>query len=129
VIAAGSFEFALARMHARLARRLGPAAWAGIEQARAIAPILELVRGSTLVEVAKPFAAARDLHALDRAARKAWAATITEAAAWMPPAFAPALMWCRVLAHMPALVHLARFLTGAGRPFRPLPPPPSLVQE
>jgi V/A-type H+-transporting ATPase subunit I len=23
----------------------------------------------------------------------------------------------------------ARFLTGAGRPFRPLPPPPSLAQE
>lgn len=107
MIAAGSFEFALARMHARLARRPGPAAWAGIEQARAIAPILELVRGSTLAEVAKPFAAARNLHELDRAARKAWAATLTEAAAWMPPGFAPALMWCSVLALLPALAHLA----------------------
>jgi hypothetical protein len=108
VIAAGSLEFALARMHARLARRLGPAAWSGIEQARAIAPILEFVRGSTLADVAKPFAAAHDLHALDRAARDAWAATIAEAAAWMPGGFASALVWCRVLALLPALVHLAR---------------------
>jgi hypothetical protein len=84
VIRAGSLEFALARLHARLSRRPALAAWSGIEQARGVAPVLDLVRGTTLAPLAGPRAAAPDLHALDRVAREAWRDLLAETRRWMP---------------------------------------------
>lgn len=108
MIRAGSLEFALARVHARLSRRPSPAAWRGIERSRETGPVLDLVRGTTLAALAPPLAAAPDLHALDRASRAAWRDLVAETARWMPPEWEPALSWCATLACVPALEHLAR---------------------
>jgi len=113
VIRAGSLEFALARVHARLPRRPSPAAWRGIERSRETGPVLDLVRGTTLAALAPPLAAAPDLHALDRASRAAWRDLVAETARWMPPEWEPALSWCGTLACIPPLEHLAR---GADAP-------------
>jgi hypothetical protein len=108
MIAAGSLEFALARMHARLGRRLPDAAWRSIEQARDIAPILDLCRGSSLQAVVKELPAPCDLHSVDHAVRLGWRNAVAEALAWMPPEYGEALQWCRLVTLLPALAHLAR---------------------
>ena len=107
MILAGSLEFALARVHARLSRRPSTAAWHGIERSRETGPVLDLVRGTTLAPLAAPLAAAPDLHALDRASREAWRQLLAEAARWMPREWDAAVSWCGTLACIPALEHLA----------------------
>lgn len=108
MIRAGSLEFALARVHARLSRRPSPFAWRGIERSRETGPVLDLVRGTTLAPLASPLAAAPDLHALDRASRAAWRDLVADTARWMPAEWEPALSWCATLACIPPLEHLAR---------------------
>jgi hypothetical protein len=107
VIGAGSLEFALARMHARLGRRPQEAAWRAIEQARGVEPVTALIVGTTLAELAKALLVAPDLHALDRAAHAAWRGAVADTAAWMPPEYAGAIDWCAPLPLMPALGYLA----------------------
>jgi len=107
VILAGSLEYALSRLHARLSRRLDPAAWSGIERSRETGPVLDLVRGTNLASLAGPLAAVPDLHGLDRACRDAWRALLGDACRWMPASWYPAIAWCGALACLPALGHLA----------------------
>jgi hypothetical protein len=106
--AAGSLEYALARMHARLGRRPPEAAWRSIEQSRDIAPILDLCRETSLQSVVKELPAPCDLHSVDHAVRLGWRRAVDEALNWMPPDYADALQWCRLVPLLPALAHLAR---------------------
>ncbi len=92
--AAGSIEFALARMQARLSRRPSAAAWAAIEEARSVAPVLDAARHTTLAPLVAALPGAPDLAAVDRAARAAWSLAVREAAAWMPPRWRAAIAWC-----------------------------------
>jgi hypothetical protein len=94
MIAAGSIEFALARMQARLARRPSEAAWASIEESRGIAPILDAARVTTLGPLVMALPPAPDLRAVDKAARMAWSRTVRNAALWMPPQWTSAIDWC-----------------------------------
>ena len=108
MIAAGSLEYALARMQARLGRRPPEGAWRSIEQSRGIEPILEFCRETSLQPVATQLSAAHGLHAIDLAIREGWRRAVGEALEWMPAEFASALDWLRVLPLLPALAHLAR---------------------
>jgi hypothetical protein len=91
---AGSLEYALARMHARLSRRPSAAAWAAIEEARDIAPVLDAARQTTLGPLVLALPPEPDLVAVDGAARDAWSRTVAQAAAWMPGEWRPAIAWC-----------------------------------
>lgn len=95
MIAAGSLEYALARMQARLGQRPPESAWRSIEQSRDAAPILELCRATSLEDVAAKLSASSDLHAVDAAIREGWRRAASEAIEWMPAEFAPALAWLR----------------------------------
>jgi hypothetical protein len=95
MIAAGSFEYALARMQARLGRRPRESAWRAIEQSRDAAPILELCRATCLEAIGAKLSATSDLHALDAAIHDGWQHAVGEAVEWMPAEFAPALAWLR----------------------------------
>lgn len=108
MIGAGSFEYALPRMRSRFARRPSAGTWAAIEQARAIAPIIEALKDTTLAPLVHVLPAAPDLHTVDHASRAAWNLALAEAAAWSPPAWAAAIKWCAVLPRLPALALLAR---------------------
>lgn len=115
MIAAGSAEYAAARMHAWLGRRPDAVAWRGLCEARGIAPMLDLLQGSTLAPLAGLLAHAPDLHALDRAACHAWSGVVGDAARWVDAALAPAVAWCAPLPLLPALAHLLR--GGAAAPW------------
>ena len=94
MIAAGSLEYASARMQARLSRRPSEGTWAAIEEARGIVPILDAARGTSLERLLQLLPPQPDLPAVDLAARTAWSRTVAEAASWMPPEWGPALAWC-----------------------------------
>jgi hypothetical protein len=114
MIAAGSPEYALARMHARIGRRPPEAAWRSIGQARDIAPILDLCRETSLQAVVKELPASCDLHAVDHAVRRGWQRAVADARTWMPAEYTEALQWCRLVPLLPALAHLARGGVPAG---------------
>jgi len=113
MIGAGSFEYALPRMRARFGRRPSAGTWAAIEQARAITPIIDALKDTTLAPLVRVLPAAPDLHSVDRASRAAWDLVLAEAATWSPPAWAAAIEWCAVLPQLPALALLARGHTPA----------------
>jgi hypothetical protein len=95
MIAAGSLEYAFARMQSRLSRRPSEGAWAAIEEARTLAPIVDAARGTSLETMLAALPPQPGLPDVDLAARTAWARTVDEAAGWMPPAWRPALAWCK----------------------------------
>jgi hypothetical protein len=94
MIAAGSLEYALARMQARLSRRPTEGDWAAIEEARTLAPLLDAARETSLGPLIKAMPPTPDLSDVDQAARTAWSATVAQAVSWMPPEWRPALSWC-----------------------------------
>lgn len=94
MIAAGSLEYALARMQSRLSRRPSEGTWAAIEEARSLAPLCDAARGTSLELLLQALAPQPDLPAVDRAARATWTRVVGEAASWMPPEWRPALAWC-----------------------------------
>ena len=95
MIAAGSLEYALARMQARLGRRPSEGAWRSIERSRDIAPILELCRATSLEDVAAKLSASTDLHAVDAAIREGWRRCRERSDRVDAAKFAPALAWLR----------------------------------
>jgi hypothetical protein len=112
LIGAGSLEYALARMQARLSRRPSQGEWAAIEEARTVAPILDAARETSLGLLVKALPPNPDLPDVDGAARRAWSATVGEAASWMPPEWMPAIAWC----------DSTRAFDGAGAPHPTLLP-------
>jgi len=94
MIDAGSLEYALSRMQARLSRRPSEGTWAAIEEARTLAPIVDAARGTSLERLLEVLPPQSDLPDVDRAARIAWSRTLAEAATWMPAHWRAALDWC-----------------------------------
>ena len=94
MIAAGSLEYAFARMQSRLSRRPSEGTWAAIEEARTLLPICDAARGTSLERLLEVLPPQPDLPDVDRAARTAWSRTVKEAASWMPAEWGPALAWC-----------------------------------
>jgi len=101
MIAAGSLEYALSRMQARLSRRPSEGTWAAIEEARTLVPIYDAARGTSLERLLQALPPQADLPTVDLAARTAWSRTVAEAALWMPPEWGPAIAWCDSAAKPP----------------------------
>jgi hypothetical protein len=81
-------------MQARLSRRPSEGTWAAIEEARALTPIYDAARGTSLERLLQALPPLPGLPDVDLAARRAWSRTVAEAASWMPPEWGPALAWC-----------------------------------
>jgi len=113
VIAAGSVEYAHARIWARHGRRPDDALWHRIETTRDLAAVLELARGSALAGWLEGIGPGAGAHAIEAALRRHWRERVDEVASWMPPAWRAAIDWCGVLIDLPALQHVAR---GAAPP-------------
>ena len=108
MIAAGSLEYAHARIWARHGQRPDGALWRRSETTREFAAVLELARGSALAGWLEGIAPGAGVHAVEAALRRHWRERVAEVASWMPAAWQPAIAWCGVLVDLPALQHLAR---------------------
>lgn len=115
MIAAGSLEYAHARIWARHGQRPDDATWRRIEATRELAALLELARGSSLACWVEGVGPGADVHAIEAAVRRHWRERVAEVASWMPPAWSRAILWCGVLVDLPLLQHLAR--GGAALPW------------
>jgi hypothetical protein len=102
---AGGLEYALARMQCRLSRRPSDAAWAAIEEARDLSPVLDCARRTSLAPLVGALPAEPGLPSVDRAARRAWSQTVREAMAWMPAEWSQAIAWCDFSRERDARVH------------------------
>jgi len=107
MVAVGALPYAQARMQARLGRRPPEAVWQAIEHARAAESLIELVRDTTLHAPLSQLGSGRSIHSIEAGMRGVWRASVAELAAWMPPEWEGALLWCGVVPELPWLRHWA----------------------
>lgn len=107
-IAAGSLEFAHARIWARWGQRADEWVWHRIEVTRDLGAVLEGVRTSPLARWVAELGPQATPHTIEHAFRHQWRARVDELARWMPPAWQPAIGWCALVVELPLLQHLAR---------------------
>jgi len=107
-VAAGSLEYAQARLSARYGERPDELAWRRIEHVRALPAFLDAVRASPLHRWIGGIATHSLPHEIERALRGHWRELVGEVEAWMPDDWQPAVRWCAVVVDLPLLQHLAR---------------------
>lgn len=112
----GGFEYAQARLQARLARRAGPAAWARLDALRGIAAFVEAARGALPEISALSLTADTPAHEIERRLGERWLDTVRDVARWLPEAWRDAVDWCRVLPWLPAAAHALRVDAGSAWP-------------
>ena len=108
MIECGSLEFAQARIGARHGERPSERDWHAIETARELAPLLEVVHGTSLRPWLAGIDAGSDFHRIESTLRARWRAVVAEVAGWMPTRWRPALAWWATLPDLAPLQHLAR---------------------
>ena len=107
-LAAGSLEYAHARLSARYGDRPDELAWRRIEHVRALPALLDAVRASALSLWMGGIGSHSTPHEIERVLRGHWRDLVAEVTAWMPEAWQPAVRWCAPLVDLPLLQHLAR---------------------
>jgi hypothetical protein len=103
--AADGFEFALARLHARLAWRATEPAWQRLHAARSLPALLDAARGTTLAPYVAGVAATSTLLEIDLAFQTQLRSRIDEVASWLPAAWQPAARATATLIHLPAQLY------------------------
>jgi hypothetical protein len=107
-VAAGSLEYAQARLSARYGERTDEFAWRRIEHVRALPALLDTVRATALHRWTGGIGTHSTPHDIERVLRSHWRDLVLEVATWMPDDWEPAVRWFAVLADLPLLQHLAR---------------------
>lgn len=107
-VAAGSIEYAHARLSARYGERPDELAWRRIEHVRALPALLDAVRASALRVWMGGIGSHATPHEIERVLRGHWRDLVAEVAAWMPAPWQPAVRWCALVVDLPLLQHLAR---------------------
>ncbi|HDP88556.1 MAG TPA: hypothetical protein ENN42_01125 [Thioalkalivibrio sp.] len=95
----GQIDYALARIHHRIARLPSEAAWGVLAPVAGYAHYLDAAR-PTLEYWLRGLGREADVHALEQALRLRFVEELARLAGWLPPAFAPLLHWC---GHLPYL--------------------------
>lgn len=102
-----TFEYAHARVSARLAQRPDERLWQRLRSARTVVALLEAVRASQAAAMVTGIPA-RDAELLELAFRQQLRLRIDEVADWSPLEWQPALRFTALLADLPALAQLLR---------------------
>lgn len=108
MIAAGSLEYAHARIWARHGERPDEATWRRIETTRDGGAVLEIARAGALARWLAGLGPTADVHGIERSLRGHWREQVAELASWLPERWQPAVDWCGTLIDLPLLQHLAR---------------------
>jgi hypothetical protein len=106
MIAELSFEYAHARVAARLAQRPDERLWAQLRSSRSVPALLEAVRASPAASTVSGVPASGDADAIELAFRQQLRTRIGEVADWSPLAWREALSYTRHLVDLPAVLHL-----------------------
>jgi hypothetical protein len=108
IIAAGSLEYAQARLSARYGERPDEIAWRRIEHVRTFPALLDAARTSALGAWLSGIGPGSTPHEIEEALRGHWRDLVMEVASWMPDEWHSAVRWCAMLVDLPVLQHLAR---------------------
>jgi hypothetical protein len=103
--AADGFEYALARLHARLAWRASEPSWQRLHAARSLPALLDAARSTTLAPYVAGIAANATLLQIDLAFQTQLRSRIDEVAGWLPAPWQPAVRWTATLIDLPAQLH------------------------
>ncbi|MBL8326796.1 MAG: hypothetical protein JNJ89_17725 [Rubrivivax sp.] len=106
--AAGSAEYAHARLRARWGARADETAWHRIEITRELAPVLDLARAGPLSRWTEGVAAGDTVHAIECTLRERWCHAVHEVVRWMGGEWQAAVRWCAWLPLLPAAQQRAR---------------------
>jgi hypothetical protein len=104
----GDFEYAHARLSARLGERPDDAAWRTLEHLRELPALLDAARNSAFRNWVGGISVVATPHEIEAALRGHWRHHVAEVAGWMPDDWRSAVRWCAVLPDLPVIAHLAR---------------------
>ena len=101
-----TFDYAHARVAARLAQRPDERLWAQLRSSRSVPALLEAVRASSAASTVSGVPVAGDADAIELAFRQQMRTRIVEVAGWSPSTWRPAVLHARHLVDLPAVLHL-----------------------
>lgn len=101
-----TFEYAYARVCARLAQRPDERLWSQLRSARSVPALLEAVRSSAAASTVTGIAVGGNGDILELAFRQQWRTRVDEVAGWAPAIWHDAVQYTRYLIDLPALVQL-----------------------
>ena len=102
------FEFAQARIQARLARLPTDGLWLRLASQKGLPAYLESARPTPLGPWLASLSSASEAHEIDRTVREHFAVAVEEVARWVPTPWATAVRWTRWLVHLPEVRALLR---------------------
>ena len=108
-----AFAYAQARLQARHAQRLDPAAWQRLGASTSLAHFLEAAQKSGLHAWVAHLHAGLSARELERSLGRELAACVEEVASWLPVSWQPATLW---VAKLPLLASMATLLGEVERP-------------
>ncbi len=101
-----TFDYAHARVAARLAQRPDERLWTQLRSSRSVPALLEAVRASSAASTVSGVPLTGDADAIELAFRQQLRTRIVEVAGWSPAAWRAPLLYTRHLIDLPALLHL-----------------------
>lgn len=101
-----SFDYAHARVAARLAQRPDERLWTQLRSSRSVPALLEAVRASSAASTVSGVPPTGDADAIELSFRQQLRTRIVEVAGWSPSPWRPSLLYTRHLIDLPALLHL-----------------------
>lgn len=101
-----TFDYAYARVAARLAQRPDERLWTQLRSSRSVPALLEAVRASSAATTVSGVPLMGDADAIELAFRQQLRTRIVEVAGWSPSPWRPSLLYTRHLVDLPALLHL-----------------------
>jgi len=101
-----TFDYAHARVAARLAQRPDERLWTQLRSSRSVPALLEAVRASSAAPTVSGVPPTGDADAIELAFRQQLRTRIVEVASWSPAPWRPSLLYTRHLIDLPALLHL-----------------------
>lgn len=101
-----TFDYAHARVAARLAQRPDERLWTQLRSSRSVPALLEAVRASSAASTVSGIPLAGDADAIELAFRQQLRTRIVEVAGWSPSPWRAPLLYTRHLIDLPALLHL-----------------------
>lgn len=102
------FEYAQARVQARLGERLDASGWQLLETSRDLGQYLHAARGTVLASRVEPLSATASPHFIERTLRREWRREVAITERWVPGRWRTAVAWMAHLCDLPALQWLAR---------------------